>query len=318
MAIVTISAQPGLRGEEIAQLAAARLGFELVTQARLENLYQAEYQAADSIPVRGYADVVTSMLARLATQHHLVFCGEGGQHLFRNFPGLLRVLLVAPPAVRAGLLMVDLGLERPAAIAALRGFEREQAAWLRARFKKSSQSAARFDLTLSAERWESMPLAEAIVAAARALCLEQAGLLSAVAERQLQFEVRLRLARLGVAAPGAVSLPSRQFAHPSEEIFASLLDFYRIAWDYEPRSFPIQWGDQGQVVEAVTPDFYLPEFDLYVELTTMKQSLVTKKNRKIKRLREAYPEVNVQVFYQKDFENLIFKYGLEKPAEMLR
>ena len=72
------------------------------------------------------------------------------------------------------------------------------------------------------------------------------------------------------------------------------------------------------MVESFTPDFYLPEFDLYVELTTMKQSLVTRKNRKIKRLRELYPDVNVQVFYQKDFENLIFKYGLEKTAEVVK
>jgi hypoxanthine phosphoribosyltransferase len=64
------------------------------------------------------------------------------------------------------------------------------------------------------------------------------------------------------------------------------------------------------VLEAFTPDFYLPEFDLYVELTTMKQSLVTRKNRKLKLLRAIYPSVNIQVFYQKDFENLIFKYGL--------
>jgi hypoxanthine phosphoribosyltransferase len=130
--------------------------------------------------------------------------------------------------------------------------------------------------------------------------------------------VRLRLARLEVPAPGSVALPARRFAHPSEEIFANLLDFYRIAWEYEPRSFPLEWGEDGGVTESFTPDFYLPELDLYVELTTMRQSLVTRKNRKIKRLRELYPEVNVQVFYQKDFENLIFKYGLEKTAEMLR
>jgi hypoxanthine phosphoribosyltransferase len=98
--------------------------------------------------------------------------------------------------------------------------------------------------------------------------------------------------------------------HPSEEVFANLLDFYRVAWEYEPRSFPIQWDKDGRVLEAFTPDFYLPEFDLFVELTTMKQSLVTKKNRKVKLLRAVYPQVNIQVFYQKDFENLIFKYGL--------
>ena len=84
----------------------------------------------------------------------------------------------------------------------------------------------------------------------------------------------------------------------------------RIAWDYEPRSFPVSYAPDGSVLEAFTPDFYLQEFDLYVELTTMKQSLVTRKNRKVRLLRELYPHLNIQVFYQKDFENLIFKYGL--------
>ena len=105
------------------------------------------------------------------------------------------------------------------------------------------------------------------------------------------------------------------FANPSEEMFANLLDFYRIAWEYEPRSFPIQLDADGHPLESFVPDFYLPEYDLYVELTTMKQSLVTKKNRKVRLLRELYPHVNIKVFYQKDFENLIFKYGLaERPV----
>jgi len=321
MAIVTISAQPGLRVEEIARQAAACLRFELVTQARLESLYQTDSGTVDPIPARGYSDVVTSMLARLAVEHHLVFCGSGGQHLFGNFPEVVRVALVARPAVRAGLLMLDRGLDHPAAVAALRELEREHAAWLRPRFRKSSLAAAQFDLTLNTERWDASRLSEAVVAAARVFRIDQAPLLSSTAERQVQFEVRLRLARLGVpGAPsgsGAVALAARQFAHPSEEIFANLLDFYRITWEYEPRSFPLQWDEQGKAVESFTPDFYIREFDLYVELTTMKQSLVTRKNRKIKRLRELYPEINVQVFYQKDFENLIFKYGLEKTAALL-
>jgi hypoxanthine phosphoribosyltransferase len=93
-------------------------------------------------------------------------------------------------------------------------------------------------------------------------------------------------------------------------MFANLLDFYRIEWQYEPRSFPLQWDKDGRISEAFTPDFYLPEFDLYVELTTMKQALVTRKNRKVKLLRAVYPHINIQVFYQKDFQDLVFKYGL--------
>ena len=96
------------------------------------------------------------------------------------------------------------------------------------------------------------------------------------------------------------------------------MDFYRIEWEYEPRTFPIEWNEQGVVVEAFTPDFYLPELDLYVELTTMKQSLVTRKNRKAKRLRDLHPEVNIRVFYQKDVGDLIFKLGAPYRREELK
>jgi hypoxanthine phosphoribosyltransferase len=140
------------------------------------------------------------------------------------------------------------------------------------------------------------------------------GFLPAGAEAQLQFQVRLQLAKHGMAPPGKTSIKRAAFMHPSEEIFANLLDFYRIAWEYEPRSFPVQWGKDGKPLESFTPDFYLPEVDLYVELTTMKQAHVTKKNRKVKLLRTLYPHINIQVFYQKDFQNLIFKYGLADRA----
>lgn len=101
------------------------------------------------------------------------------------------------------------------------------------------------------------------------------------------------------------------FAHPSEAEFARLLDFYQVRWEYEPRTFPLQWDKEGHVVEAFTPDFYLPDVDLYVELTTLNQRLVTKKNRKLRRLRELYPNVNIKLFYSKDFQSLMIKYGLE-------
>ncbi|MFQ6058843.1 MAG: hypothetical protein ACE5MB_08220 [Anaerolineae bacterium] len=102
-----------------------------------------------------------------------------------------------------------------------------------------------------------------------------------------------------------------QFAHPSEEEFARILDFYQVEWLYEPRTFPLAWDERGNVTEAFTPDFYLPEVDLYVELTTLNQRLVTKKNRKLRRLRELYPEINIKLFYCRDFRSLMMKYGLD-------
>ena len=99
------------------------------------------------------------------------------------------------------------------------------------------------------------------------------------------------------------------FAHASEAELARILDYYGIAWQYEPRAFPILWNLDGSVVESFTPDFYLPELDLYVELTTLKQSLVRKKNRKLRRLRELYPDVQIKLFYARDFRALMLKYG---------
>ncbi|NLG70011.1 MAG: hypoxanthine phosphoribosyltransferase, partial [Firmicutes bacterium] len=100
------------------------------------------------------------------------------------------------------------------------------------------------------------------------------------------------------------------FAHPSEEEFARVLDFYRVRWQYEPTTFPLEWDEQGRVTSAFTPDFYLPDLDLYVELTTMKQGLVSRKNRKIRRLKELYPDLHIKVFYGRDYEKLLRKFGL--------
>jgi bifunctional protein TilS/HprT len=101
------------------------------------------------------------------------------------------------------------------------------------------------------------------------------------------------------------------FAHASERQFARLLDFYGIDWEYEPTSFDIDFDANGAVVARFTPDFYLPAYDLYIEITTLNQRLVTKKNRKVRRLRERYPEIRCKVFYQRDYLSLVTKYGLE-------
>ncbi|HKX00293.1 MAG TPA: cytidylate kinase family protein [Bryobacteraceae bacterium] len=313
MGLIAVSGQPGCRFEEVARITAHRLEFELVTASRIAGLVDQEF-ALQNVPDKAYLDLIASIVARLATNHHLVVCGDGLELLAKLLPGMLRVHIVAPDAVRVGNVMLDERLERPAARQAIREMENRQRAQRKQRFGQAGLPAHLFDLILNAEQLEPEQIAELVINAARSAGLIEQGFLSAAAEAQLQFRCRLRLSKHGIVPPDKIALPRKSFAHPSEEIFANLLDFYRIAWEYEPRSFPIQWDRDGKVAEAFTPDFYLPEFDLYVELTTMKQSLVTRKNRKVKLLREVYPHVNIQVFYQKDFENLIFKYGLAERA----
>jgi hypothetical protein len=106
------------------------------------------------------------------------------------------------------------------------------------------------------------------------------------------------------------------FAHNSERQFAKLLDFYGIGWEYEPRTFTLETDREGRPAQAFTPDFYLPAYDLYIEITTLNQKLVTKKNRKARRLQELHPDVRVKVLYQRDYLHLLVKYGLEAPSQL--
>ena len=121
------------------------------------------------------------------------------------------------------------------------------------------------------------------------------------------------------AGPDATSLPSEPefvsptphptFAHASEGEMARILDFYQVRWEYEPHTFPIVWNLDGAVVESFSPDFWLPDLDLYLEMTTLRQKLVRKKNRKLRRVLELYPDLRVKLFYARDFRALMLKFG---------
>ncbi len=117
-------------------------------------------------------------------------------------------------------------------------------------------------------------------------------------------------ARPLAAKTPSTSVDDARFAQESEEEFARLLEFYGVRWQYEPRTFPLRHAEDGRIIEAFSPDFYLPDLDLYVELTTMKQGLVTDKHRKLRRLRELYPETQIKLLYKKDYLKLLSKYRI--------
>jgi hypothetical protein len=114
----------------------------------------------------------------------------------------------------------------------------------------------------------------------------------------------------GSELPDHPPLDQIDFAHASERVAAEILDYYHIRWQYEPTTFVLERDAAGNAVVSFTPDFYLPDFDLYIELTTMSQKLVTKKNRKVRRLKELHPEINIKIFYQKDFRRLLARFGM--------
>ena len=107
------------------------------------------------------------------------------------------------------------------------------------------------------------------------------------------------------------------FSHPVEAEFARILDFYGIPWQYEPRAFPLERDADGHVTEAFAPDFYLPDQDLYIELTTMQPKQIRHKNHKLRRMHELYPEINIKLFKRGDIRSLMLKFGIQDYAEMM-
>lgn len=104
------------------------------------------------------------------------------------------------------------------------------------------------------------------------------------------------------------------FSHPSEAEFARILDYYGIVWEYEPRTFVLEQDAAGNILEAFSPDFFLPEQDLFIELTTLRPSLDRVKNRKIRRLKELYPEINIKLFKRRHVRDMMIKYGIDEQA----
>lgn len=108
------------------------------------------------------------------------------------------------------------------------------------------------------------------------------------------------------------------FINQAEAVFARILDFYGIAWQYEPHTFALEWDSEGEMVEAFTPDFYLPDQNLYIELTTLKPKLSTHKNRKLRRIRELYPDINIKLYKRRELHHLMVKFGLDDEAADIR
>ena len=182
MALVAVSGHPGCRYEEVARITAQRLQFESINQSRLHRLGAEEFGPDTQIPPKAWPALATSILARLATEHHIVYCASGGELQARYFPGLLRAHVVAPENVRIGNLMLDHRLERPAARQLMLDQEAADRADRKAKFGKSKATADLFDLVLNAEALNSEQMAELISNAATSMGLAEVGFLSAAAD----------------------------------------------------------------------------------------------------------------------------------------
>ena len=327
MAIITVSHQYGSRGDAIAREIAASLGFSLVTPSKVDEIIHDRYQLPYSLSgdpaqtphdpqkSKTFANLISAILTDMAVLHDLVIVECGGQFTFRAFPNALHVRVIAPRDIRAHNIMQDSGTSFEKALEEMDEHDQRQARFLQSTFRRPVDTPERYDLVINTASLDAAQSTEIILHAVRAKKLADFGMVSTETAARARLRNQIRLIRTLTTLSVEESQSLNQFAHPSELVFARLLDFYGIRWEYEPRTFPLSYDGQGNITEAFSPDFYLPDSNLYVELTTMKQSLVTKKNRKMKRLRELYPEIRIQLLYQKDFEDLLFKYATRMPEQ---
>ncbi len=182
MALIAVSGQPGCRFEEVARIAAHRLEFELVNDSKIRSLIEREFGPESTVPQKARPDLVASILARLATGHHMVYCAAGAEMLSRQFPGTLRVHIAAPDSVRIGNLMLDRRLERPAVRQLLRELDAAQRAQYKSTAGRATALPHWFDVILNAESMDSEQMVEMIQSAVHAQGLKERGFLSAAAE----------------------------------------------------------------------------------------------------------------------------------------
>jgi cytidylate kinase len=319
MAIITISRLTGSGGREIATAAAQVLNFRFIDRDAMDGAIDQQFPVSIEQlsrikkDQRVYQEMVRSAIAELAAVHNVVVLGSGGQFLFARVAASLHVQIVAPVPYRIARIMRLGNVDRAAAERIIEERDREKETHIKTLYGKDWRDPAYYDLVLNIDHFSNEVAVEIIVKAAQAKGIEATAVELPANLREDILTAKLDVAQLADLEAVEERLP--EFAHPSEREFARVMDFYRIRWEYEPKTFPIEWDENQNVVKAFTPDFYLPDLDLFIELTTMKQSLVTKKNRKVRLLRELYPDVNIKILYERDYKNLIWKYGLTNGEE---
>jgi len=313
LGVITISREFGSGGETIARLVAEKTRFllvnkESITQGlaehgiekpapRLETALSDESMADDA---HHYIEAMHDYIYDLAIRNNLVILGRGGSVLFRDYPPALHVKIIAQFTHRVKRVAKLYDLNTQTAVKLVKEQDRDTSRYYRQLFDINWANLRAYDLVLNTEKMGLEDAADMIIAAYR-VHGEPRELKGG--SNGLEIEERF------YSSP--VSEDTEKFMHPSEEEFTKMLDFYRIRWEYEPKTFMLEWDSEGNVVEAFSPDFYLTDQDLYVELTTQKPKQAWRKSRKIRRMKELYPDVNVRLIDKKGFESLLRKHPPE-------
>ncbi len=314
MPILTISRQMASYGDEIAQVIAKKTGWELLTrdialkrffmEKTSKNTYHLLQNSARSFLTLSesglsYRNELEKELLALTSSQSAILVGFGSQVIFADHPEAVHLRIIAPEAVRVRRVADLFHLTPEDAATIVTTADKKHRRFVSTVFSADLTDPDWYDLVLNT--------ADLSVETCTATILT---LLD-----QINTKIRMQRQTAGQHQeqpdrPGVIEHQTAQplFKNKSEEAFARILDMYQIDWVYEPRTFPIEWDAEGNVTLAFSPDFYLPRFNTYLELTTMSQKYVTRKNKKAKKLQELYPGIHVRIVYRKNFQSLLERF----------
>lgn len=298
--VITISREVESLGDEVALRLAKRLGYEFINREEWAAILRNHEGTLSPDPPEEekereeWTKAVGELLREMAEKRAFILLGRGGQKLLAQCPFAFHLLVVAPVPVRLRRIMQRYKQDEVTASRILAEQDRQRERFLLRFFGVDWRNPLHYHLVVNTAFYDVEESCQLVLEAMKRTSTPS------LVEQVSFFETSGFMERPVV------------FSHPSEEEFARILDFYGIRWLYEPRTFPLEWDSEGNVVEAFAPDFYLPDFDLFVELTTQKQKLVWRKNRKVRKLKELYPEVRIKVIYARDYEHILRKFDLEE------
>lgn len=302
--LITISRQTGSQGKEITELLAQKLDMPIITRDWVMNEWLPEiankhelhmltespgFFLSTSSQGITFAEFLENKLQELVEKQSVIIFGLGAQIIFAGYSDALHVKIMASTEIRINRIIKTHCLDKKDAERFLELTDRKHKRYIYTLYGKDWADPSLYHITLNTDN----------------LGIDEAASLLCYMAKNRRSHPACQEEYVDKAAARSIV-----FKHPSEEEFASILDMHNIEWEYEPRTFPIEWDAEGNITQAFAPDFYLPRFDTYIELTTMDQRYVSQKKKKVQKLKELYPGTNINIVFKKDFYSLAKRFGL--------
>jgi len=306
---ITISRQTSSLGDEIASELADKLGIRLITRDYVVENWLPEVADEHDLHMlketskyylracqtgQTFKEYIIDRLKKTAEKESLVILGLGSQIIFKDYAHAIHIKVICSEKRRIRRVMNKYNINHEQAVRTIDLSDRKHRRYVHRLFNRDWGNVSLYHISINTDGLDVQ---------------ESVNLIIHISEMKKEKPQPLYKKNEKISAEKSGN-KNIDFVHESEKDFADILDMYNIQWDYEPSEFPLEWDAEGNISLGFRPDFYLPEFDTYIEITTMKQKYVTEKNKKVKLLQELYPDISINIVYKKDYHKLLKRFGV--------